>query len=75
MVTEGDCSCTDTTEPSNVTSLHSDDVNPVKKPDTNLYVKTNNKGNDAAEEAKGMHFLNISKLSTSYPTSAFLIWI
>jgi hypothetical protein len=24
MVTEGDCSCTDTTEPSNVTSLHSD---------------------------------------------------
>jgi len=24
MVTEGECSCTDTTEPSNVTSLHSD---------------------------------------------------
>ncbi|XP_032668473.1 uncharacterized protein LOC116842837 [Odontomachus brunneus] len=52
MVTEGDCSCTDTTEPSNITSLHTDDVNSTRNSGAHLYAKTSGNGNDAAEKSK-----------------------
>lgn len=59
MVTEGDCSCTDTTEQSNVTSLRSDDVPSARNSDANLYAKTTNEGNDAAEGSKGTHWTHL----------------
>lgn len=62
MVTEGDCSCTDTTEPSNITSLHSDDINSARNPGAHLCAKTNGNGNDAAEESKGTRSLSVLKL-------------
>ncbi|EFN89817.1 uncharacterized protein LOC105181454 [Harpegnathos saltator] len=55
MVTEGDCSCTDSTEPSNVTSLRSDDVTSARNPDANLCRKATDKGNDVVEESKDKH--------------------
>lgn len=56
MVTGEDCSCTDTTEPSNLTSLHSDDVTSAVNSDVNaVCIKTIEKENDAVEESKGTH--------------------
>ncbi|XP_011694786.1 PREDICTED: uncharacterized protein LOC105454113 [Wasmannia auropunctata] len=53
MVTGEDCSCADTTEPSNLTSLHSDDATSAVNSDVNVVcTKTVDKRNDAVEEAK-----------------------
>ncbi|CAL1677555.1 unnamed protein product [Lasius platythorax] len=53
MVTGEDCSCTDTTEPSNLTSLHSDDATSAVNSDVNaVCAKTIEKGNDAVEGPK-----------------------
>ncbi|RLU18994.1 hypothetical protein DMN91_009352 [Ooceraea biroi] len=49
MVTEEDCSCTDTTEPSNVTSLRSDDVASAANLEANTVCVEQG---DDAEEAK-----------------------
>ncbi|KAL6426115.1 hypothetical protein ACFW04_008998 [Cataglyphis niger] len=53
MATGEDCSCTDTTEPSNLTSLHSDDVTSAVNSDVNVVcTKTIEKENDAVEGPK-----------------------
>lgn len=62
MVTEGDCSCTDTTEPSNVTSMRSDDVTSARNSDANLYAETNDKAKGPDEGSKGTRFLNMLQL-------------
>lgn len=55
MITGEDCSCADTTEPSNLTSLHSDDVTSAVNSDVvnEVCTKTIEKGNDAVEGSKG----------------------
>ncbi|XP_072747427.1 uncharacterized protein [Anoplolepis gracilipes] len=56
MVTGEDCSCTDTTEPSNLTSLHSDDVTSAVNSDVNVAcTKTIEKENNPIEGSKGTH--------------------
>lgn len=66
MVTGEDCSCTDTTEPSNLTSLHSDDVTSAVNSDVNaVCTKTIEKENDAVEGPKGMHII-LSSRKRSY---------
>lgn len=52
MVTLEECSCTDTTEPSNLTSLRSDDV--TVNSDVNALFETVEKENDVVEGSKGM---------------------
>ncbi|KYM97943.1 hypothetical protein ALC62_11289 [Cyphomyrmex costatus] len=59
MVTGEDCSCADTTEPSNLTSLRSDDATSAINSDVNaVCTKTVDKRTDAVEEPKGilLHF-------------------
>lgn len=52
MVT-GEDSCTDTTEPSNLTSLHSDVTSAVNSNVNVVCTKTIEKENDAVEGSKG----------------------
>lgn len=60
MVTGEDCSCTDTTEPSNLTSLHSDDVTSAVNSDVNVVcTKTIEEENDAVEGPKGMRIFHV----------------
>lgn len=58
MITRGDCSCTDT-EPSNLTSLCSDDVPSAVNSDVNtVCVETVDREKDAAEKSKGTSFFD-----------------
>lgn len=55
MVTGEDCSCADTTEPSNLTSLRSDDATSAINSDVNaVYTKTADETNDVVEIPKGI---------------------
>lgn len=58
MVTGRDCPCTDTTEPSNITSLQSDDVLSAVNTELNAISAEIicEKENNAVEEHKGTHF-------------------
>lgn len=54
MVTGEDCSCVDTTEPSNLTSLRSDDATSAINSDVNaVCTETVDERNDAIEKPKG----------------------
>lgn len=55
MVTGEDCSCADTTEPSNLTSLRSDDATSAINSDVNaVCTETVDKRTDTVEEPKGI---------------------
>jgi len=68
MVTGGDCSCADTTEPSNLTSLRSDDATSVINSDVNAICTETIDRNDAVEEPKGIfiHFFQTFYKSKLY---------
>jgi len=68
MVTGGDCSCVDTTEPSNLTSLRSDDATSVINSDVNAICTETIDRNDAVEEPKGIfiHFFQTFYKSKLY---------
>lgn len=62
MVTGEDCSCVDTTEPSNLTSLRSDDATSAINSDVNaVCTETVDKRNDVVEIPKGIIFKRSSK--------------
>lgn len=69
MVTEEDCSCADTTEPSNLTSLHSDDAtisavnSDINAVCTETVAPERSHPNGAVEKPKGI-FANVLRKQT-----------
>lgn len=75
MVTGEDCSCIDTTEPSNLTSLHSDDVTSAVNSDVNVAcTKTIEKENNPIEGSKGTRIFHVLRKLQLNCLSFIYLW-
>ncbi|EGI65738.1 hypothetical protein G5I_05839 [Acromyrmex echinatior] len=71
MVTGEDCSCADTTEPSNLTSLRSDDATSAINSDVNAFcTETVDKRTDTVKEPKGI----LSHILQTYSSKLYVLF-